>query len=241
MFGAGMHPDPQMSTRKGKVVRWGHNSVVLAVIARLPFCPDRVFSLPILFRVYLNHTASKRWRRVHRTRPELARRVAPALLVHGTPTAPLPRRRGLGLRRRSRTRAPAEQLRSDQPLAHERTLVRCTCAAQVRRAGASAQARRTLPALQQMLRQQGRRHELKLYGYKQRSRIVETETRWDNVPDRRLKAVAVEPLGGGRPMQSLYPTCVEDTAEQAMIRYSCRWTMEESFQGGKSHLGFQEP
>jgi hypothetical protein len=63
VYGVGMHRDPQLSTRKKPVLTWGHNWVILCVIVRLPFCPDRVFSLPILFRLYLNHAGAEHARR----------------------------------------------------------------------------------------------------------------------------------------------------------------------------------
>lgn len=72
VWGAGMHHDACLSSKATNVLTWGHNWVVLCVIVRLPFCRDRVFSLPILFRLYLNHKAAARWRIVYRTRPELA-------------------------------------------------------------------------------------------------------------------------------------------------------------------------
>jgi hypothetical protein len=72
MYGAGMHHDPLQSSRKTKIVSWGHSWVVLAVVIRFRFCPERVFSLPVLCRLYLNHKACARWRVVHRTRPQLA-------------------------------------------------------------------------------------------------------------------------------------------------------------------------
>jgi hypothetical protein len=56
-----------------------------------------------------------------------------------------------------------------------------------------------------------------------------------------LRIVAVEPLTGGRPTQAFYSTCVEDSAEEVLIGYSGRWSIEEANQGAKSHLGFEEP
>jgi len=57
-------------------------------------------------------------------------------------------------------------------------------------------ARRPTPA--QGLGQRGRRVDLEFDGDKRRSQLVETVARWHNVPDRPLKVVAVEPLGGER-------------------------------------------
>ncbi len=72
MFGRGMHHDPLLSSRGYKVTNWGHNWVVLAVIVELPFRPGHYYSLPIMFRLYLNKKKSKHHRRVYRARTELA-------------------------------------------------------------------------------------------------------------------------------------------------------------------------
>ena len=64
-----MHHDAQRSTRKKPVLTWGHSWVLLAVIVRLPCCPGRVFSLPVLVRLFLNHDAARRARRTYRNRP----------------------------------------------------------------------------------------------------------------------------------------------------------------------------
>ncbi len=72
VYGAGMHHDPMISTRKVAQLNWGHSWVVLSVIVRFPFCTERYFALPILFRLYINkQTVAKKggW---YRTRPELA-------------------------------------------------------------------------------------------------------------------------------------------------------------------------
>jgi hypothetical protein len=240
MFGAGMHPDAQLSTRKVKVLRWGHSWVILAVVVRLPFCPERVFSLPILFRLYLNHNASKRWRLAHRTRPELAVELLQLLCkAH-------PERRfhavvdsGYG------GESVLGHLPSNCDLTSRLPMdARLYDAPSPRRPGQAGRPRKRgtrLPTPKQMLGQRGRRVELKLYGDKRRSRLVETVARWHNVPERPLKVVAVEPLGGGRPLQAFYSTCVEDTAEQVLFRYAGRWSIEESNKGGKTDLGFEEP
>lgn len=72
LYGAGMHHDPLQSSRKQAQTRWGHSFVVLAVVVRLRCCPQRVFSLPILGRLYLNHKAAARWGARYHSRPELA-------------------------------------------------------------------------------------------------------------------------------------------------------------------------
>jgi hypothetical protein len=240
MFGAGMHPDAQLSTRKVKVVRWGHSWVILAVVVRLPFCPERVFSLPILFRLYLNHNASKRWRRAHRTRPELA-----VELLHLLCKTHPERRFHLVVDSAYSGESVLAHLPGNCDLTSRLPMEeRLYAAPAPRQPGTAGRPRKRgarLPTPKQMLDNRGRRVELKLYGDKRRSRIVETVARWHNVPDRPLKIVAVEPLGGGRPMQAFYSTCAENTGERVLFRYAGRWSIEESHKGGKTDLGFEEP
>lgn len=72
VHGAGMHQDPMISTRKVPRLSWGHSWVVLSVIVRLPFCAERCFALPILFRLYVNRQTVAKKSGWYRTRPELA-------------------------------------------------------------------------------------------------------------------------------------------------------------------------
>jgi hypothetical protein len=84
MFGATMHYDPQLSSRNKTITHWGHNWVVLCVIVKFPWWPDRPISLPVLFRLYLTKAKAKEHRRVYRTRTELAIEIL-AKLAHSQP------------------------------------------------------------------------------------------------------------------------------------------------------------
>src|SRR3954469_25934827 len=48
----GIFLDPVLSTRSRKILRFGLNYIVVAVVLRLPFRPDRYFALPVLWRVF---------------------------------------------------------------------------------------------------------------------------------------------------------------------------------------------
>jgi hypothetical protein len=240
VFGTGMHHDPHLSTRKLAVLRWGHSWVVLAVVVRLPFCPQRVFSLPILFRLYLNQKAAKRWRRAYRKRTELAVEMLKRLCeahpergFHALADSAYGGESVLG-------HLPSNcGLTSRMPLnarLHE--------APPVRKPGTVGRPRvrgARLPTPEQLLKQRGRRLELAIYGRRDRVRLVDIVARWYGVPARPLKVVVVEPLVGGRPVQVFYSTCAEQAAEQVLVDYSRRWSIEEAFQGSKSHLGFEQP
>jgi len=55
LYGAGMHHDPLASSRALKLVSWGHDWVVLALLVRLPrWAPTKVFALSLGFRLYKN-------------------------------------------------------------------------------------------------------------------------------------------------------------------------------------------
>jgi len=72
VFGAGMHHDPLLSTRRTSVKNWGHCWVVLGVVLRPPCCGGRWFCLPVLFRLYVPPKAASRRALPYRTKPQLA-------------------------------------------------------------------------------------------------------------------------------------------------------------------------
>jgi hypothetical protein len=53
--------------------------------------------------------------------------------------------------------------------------------------------------------------------------------------------VAVEALKWGRGREAFYSTCYEASAEQVIIWYAMRWSVEVTFRDGKQQLGFEQP
>lgn len=239
VYGVGMHHDPLLSTRKLPVLTWGHSWVILSVVVALPCCPGRVFSLPILFRLYLNHAAAARARRAYRSHPDLAVALLQVLCAahpqrhfHLFADATYAGESVLG-------HLPSNcDLTSRLPMnarLYEAPPPRTGTRGRPRKRGAK------LPTPAQMLDQRGQRVTHTIYGRKQKARVVEAVARWHNVPDRPLKVVVVEPRSGGRPDQAFYSTRVEDTEEQVIVGYAGRWSIEETNRGGKGDLGFEEP
>ncbi len=240
VFGVGMHHDPLLSTRKHKVTSWGHSWVVLSVVVALPSCPGRVFSLPILFRLYLNKDASVRARRTYKKRSELALQLLdrvcaahPERRFHAFADSAYGGETVLGY------------LPTNCDLTSRMTLsTRLHALPPVRVPGTNGRPRKRgahLPSPEQMLKQRGRRVTLAIYGRHDRVRLVETVACCYRVPGRLLKIVAIEPLVGGRPVQAFYSTEIDQTAEEVLTEYAGRWSIEETFQAGKTHLGFEEP
>jgi len=239
-FGTGMHHDPLLSTRKTAVMNWGHSWVVLGVIAQLPFCPDRSFCLPVLFRLYLNKKSAAKHRRAYRTRPELAVEMLECLCnthehrrFHAVADSAYGGASVL-------TNLPANcDLTSRLDLD-----ARLYDAPPVRKPGTNGRPRKRgdrLPTPRAMLEHRAKRLTLDIYGRRDRSRVAEAVGRAYKVPDRPLKVVAVEPLTGGRKVQAFYSTCPDDAAETVLTRYAMRWSIEEVNQAAKTHLGFEQP
>jgi len=172
VFGAGMHHDPLISTRKVALTNWGHSWVVLGVIVRLPFSTDRSFCLPILFRLYVSRQTATRKRLRYRTRPQLAVQMLQTLCerhghrrfhaiadsTYGGKSVYLNRPGNCDLTSRldldARLYEPAPARKPGTP-------------GRPRRRGAR------LPSPREMLQTRGRRLTLNIYGRKDRVRLVD--------------------------------------------------------------------
>ncbi len=207
--------------------------MVLAVVVALPFCPGRVFSLPILFRLYLNRSAAARARRTYKKRSELAVELLERLCkahrdrhFHAVADSAYGGETVLG-------HLPDNcDLTSCMPLS-----TRLHDLPPARVSGANGRPRKRgarQPSPGQMLTQRGRRVTLALYGRNDRVRLVETIACCYRVPGRQLKVVVVEPLVGGRPVRAFYSTVPGQTAEEVLTEYAGRWSIEETIQGSKT-------
>jgi hypothetical protein len=241
VWGAGMHHDPLLSSKKKTVLNYGHSWVVLCVALRFPFCPHKVFSLPVLFRLYLNHKAAARGRIKHKTRPQLGQELL-QLLCSSFPE------RCFHLRADS-TYGGHDFLAKLPPncdltsrLDLDARLYEAPPSGPRKGKGGRPRKRgERLPSPRQMLEARARRVSLDLYGRRDRVRLAEAEARWHNIPHRPLKIVAVEPLTGGRSIQAFYSTCHQAAGEEILRGYGGRWSIEETNQASKQSLGFEEP
>lgn len=240
VFGVGMHHDPLLSTRRTAITNWGHNWVVLGVIVHFPFCKERWFCLPILFRLYVSRKTATKKRLRYRTRPELAVEML---------------NRFCQARKDRRFHAIADSayggksvylnLPANCDLTSRLDLdARIHKPAPVRKPGATGRPRKRgkrLPTPREMLYGRGRRLTLNIYGRKDRSRVVDRVAYLYAMPYKPVRVVAVEPLTGGRRVQAFYSTRPCASAEQVLRWYALRWSIEEAFQNSKMHLGFEEP
>lgn len=241
VFGAGMHHDPLLSTRKTPVKNRGHCWVVLGVVLRPPFCGGRWFCLPVLFRPYVPRKAADRKASAYRTKPQLAVELLallcgrhPSVRFHavgdsayGGKSVLLNRPANCDLT--SRLTMDARLYDGPPPRVPGRT-------------GRPRVRGDRLPTPAAMLAAgRCRRVALAVYGRRDESRVADRVARCYAAPDRPLKGVAVEPLTGGRKPQAFFSTCPDDAAEAVLARYARRWSIEVTNHDAKGQLGFEQP
>ena len=240
MFGCAMHHDPLLSSRSKSVKNWGHSWVVLGVIVELPFRQGHYFCLPILFRLYLSKDKTAKYRRVHRTRPELAVDMLATLCKH---------RENVCFHVVADSTYGGQSVLSQLPKNCDLTSrllmdARLYEAPPERKEGQRGRPRKRgeqLPMPAAMLAERCRRVSFDIYGRTETARIADCEARVHKAPEKALRVVAVEPLTGGRQRQALYSTCHTATAEQVIAWYASRWSIEVAFHDSKQHLGFEQP
>lgn len=241
VFGVGMHHDPLLSTRKTAVTNWGHCWVVLGVVLKLPFCGDRWFCLPVLFRLYVPKKTAAKKGLAYRTKPQFAVEML-ALLCNRFPDRPFHAVGDSAYGGKSVLLELPGNCDLTSRLTMDARLYEAPPARRKSRKGGRPRKRgRRLPTPQAMLTGRCRRLTLDLYGRRDKSRVSEGVARVYAAPDRPLKIVAVEPLTGGRKPQAFFSTRHEDRAEAVLIRYACRWSMEVTNHDAKGQLGFEEP
>jgi SRSO17 transposase len=240
VFGVGMHHDPLLSTRKTCITNWGHCWVVLGVVLKLPFCGDRWFCLPVLFRLYVPRKTADKKRLPHYTKPELAVQMLRVLCNHfenrhfhaigdsayGGKSVLLELPANCDLTSR---------------LKMDARLYDAPVQTKSRKGGRPRIRGKRLPTPQQMLKGRCRHLTLDIYGRKDKSRVAECLARVYAAPARLLKIVAIEPRCGGRIAQAFFSTCPGDTIQEVLIRYAARWSIEVTYHEAKGQLGFEQP
>ncbi len=230
-----------LSTRRTAIMNWGHCWVVLGVILRLPFCGDRWFCLPVLFRLYVPKKTATQKNLPFKTKPQLALQMLQLLCkrhedrhFHAVGDSAygcknillnLPRNCDLTSRLKMDARlydAPGPNRTGSKGGRPPKRGVRMATPAK-------------------MLEGRCRLLDLDIYGRHDKSRVSEAVARCHADPDRPLKIVAVEPLSGGRKPQAFFSTCPKDSAVEVLTRYACRWPIEVTYHDVKGHLGFEEP
>ncbi len=245
MFGTGMHHDPLLSSRGHTVTNWGHSWVVLSIILPSRLRPGHYYSLPILFRLYLNRKSAARERRAYRSRPELAVELL-ALLGKAQPN----RRFHAVADSAYGGKSVLCHLPGNFDLTSRLVLdARLHELPPARQPGAKGRPRKRggkLPTPAEMLAERCANVTLDLYGRHDRVRLATATACQFAAPDRLLRIVAVEALVGGRGRQAFYSTDTQANASDVLTWYAQRWSIEVAFHDSKQprveyYSGFEEP
>lgn len=241
VFGAGMHHDPLLSTRRTRVVNWGHNWVVLGVIMRWPFRRKGYVCLPILFRLYRSKQTVEREGGAYRTCAELAVEMVRAVCGR----RPDRRFHLLGDSRYSGKSVVRELPAHCQYTGRLLLDAALYAPAPPRRPGTAGRPRvkgQRLPTPRQMLTGRCRRLTLDLYGRHERVRLSTVQALWyRSSGGRLLRVVVVQSEASGSHPQAFFSTCASAEAVEVLAWYTRRWSIEVGFHEAKGQLGFEEP
>lgn len=242
VFGVGMHHDPLLSTRKTALVNWGHCRVVPGVILKPPFCGNRCFCLPALFRLYVPQRTADKKGLSYFTKPQLAVQQMLRLPCQRFETRQFHAVGDSAYGGRSVLLALPANCDLTSRLTMDARLYDAPPVRRKSRKGGRPRKRGArLPTPERMLKSRCGRLTLDIYGRKGKSRVAERVARVYAAPGRDVKVVAVDPLAGGRKAQAFFSTRSTDTAEQVLTRYAARWSLEVTNHDTKGHLGFEEP
>jgi hypothetical protein len=255
IFGAGMHYDPQLTSRQlsnanrrnapTTLKSRGHAWVILGIVLTFPFFPHHPFGLPVLFRLFLNTKTAARLKKVYKTRPVLALEMLQVvcaafpqrhfhLLVDSAYAGQhllqgLPKNCHLTARWIAH---PALYGPVPDPVPGQN--------------GRPRTHGPRLDSVETMLQQRCPHQELDVYGKQQTYRLATVLACFFATPDKLLRIVAAEPLtAAGHPLEKcravFYSTCLELSPAQVIAVYAQRWSLEVTFHDAKGMLGLEEP
>jgi DDE superfamily endonuclease len=257
LYGAGMHYDPLISSRSKRLVSWGHDWVVLCLIAARPFwAPTKVFALPVAMRLYRNRqglTKGKKGRGKssktkrdpnHRTRPELALELI-HLVANWFPTDQIlisgDSAYG-GKSILSHLPPNADLISHVHP---DGVLYEQAPPKQEGAKGPRRKKGKRLPKMKQWAEDPNQPWTtLKFNQFGLHATLLVKTIRalyYTAGGDRLLSIVLVRDTEGKRPDQMFYCTRLDWSARQILSAYACRWAIECTFENCKQLLGLEDP
>ncbi len=238
--GAAMHRDPLLSTGKKPFFHFGHNWVMLAVVVDFPRW-GKVFSLPVLVRLYRSEKLNRRLGRPHRKKTELADEmlqlvaesfperhflaIADNAYVNRSVIRPLP----LNIDFVGRGRMDAALYA--QPGKKKNRLGR-----------PPVKGRRVASPAWRAKRNQWKTIDACIYGRTYAVKVQVFDALWYIVGrGRPLRFVLIRDWPGHKKDDVLVTTDLSMSAEEIIAEYCTRWSLEETIGWAKSRLGFEDP
>jgi hypothetical protein len=256
VYGAGMHHDPLISSRRKKLTSWGHDWVVVTLIVAYPWwAPTKVFAPSFAWRLYRNRqgvTQGKKQRkqagkpkrpRGHRTRPELAVELL-AMIASWFPERTLVVTGDSAYGGASVLQKLPENMELISHVHPKGALYEPAPQDQSGRRGRNRKKGRRLPGMAEWAKnpQPWQTLSFDQFGFHATVQVKAIHALYYKAgKDRRLTIVLVRDVLGKRPDQMFYSTRLDWDARQILGAYAMRWAIEVTFENVKQLLGFEDP
>ena len=234
----GVFLDAVLSTRKHKTFRYGNNWVMLGLVVSFSFRPDRYFCLPMMWRVY--EKRGKKTKKEHRTKIMLASEMVRVL------SSWLPGREFLVVADSAYIGKPLLYNRPENvnfigPMCWRAVITKT----QRTKDGKEIYSSERLPTPRQLLDDNSRPWKIRKFkfanGLRRRLQIKTLQACWPTVAGKRPAMVVLvrDPRGEWRD-EALVSTNPNLSAEEIVIGYCRRWSVEVAFADSKGLLGFHD-
>jgi hypothetical protein len=258
IWAAGMHHDPLLSTARRAIFSFGHNWVVLSLQLRFPFAPDKVWSLPILMRLYRRKQKKRRPGRPrgerkaigqakpkdYRTRPQLASELI-ALLASWLPDRTIHVVGDSEYAGKSISRDLPENVRLTSRMVMNAALYEKPTKRQKGQRGAPRKKGKRLPSPVQLAKSKRIRWtktRVTLYGRRVRVWYKSCTALWyHSAGTRHLRVVLVRDPSGRRKDDCFFSTDLTLSPRAILELFAMRWPLEVAFYNAKQFLGLEDP
>ncbi len=258
IWAAGMHHDPLLSTARQAVFSFGHNWVVLSVQLRLPFAPDKTWSLPILMRLYRRKQKKSKPGRPpgerkaigqakpseYRTRPQLASEMI-AILASWVPQRTIHVVGDSEYAGKSISRHLPDNVHLTSRMVMNAALYDRPAKRRKGQRGAPRKKGKRLPSPRELAKSKKVRWtktKVTLYGRRVRVWYKTCTALWYNSAGTRfLRIVVVHDPSGRRKDDCFFSTDLSLSAKAILELFAMRWPLEVAFYNAKQFLGLEDP
>jgi len=255
IWAAGMHHDPILSTGKRCAFSFGHNWVVLSIQLRFAFAPDKVWSLPILMRLYRRKQKPGRPRQErkaigqarpgeYRTRPQLASEMI-ALLASWLPNRTIRVVGDSAYAGKSISRNLPDSAHLTSRMVMNAALYDQPSKRRKGALGAPRKRGKRLPSpveLAESRKVRWTKNRATLYGRRVRVWYKSCTALWYNSAGTRLlRIVVVRDPSRRRKDDCFFSTDLTLSAKAILELIAMRWSLEVAFYNAKQFLGLEDP
>lgn len=234
---AGMHRDPLLSCAGKSFWHFGHNWVVLAVVVEFPRW-NKVFSLPVLMRLYRTKKVNKKMQRPHIKRTELAGELLAIVF------AKFPNYQFMLIGDNAYINHSVVRSRPDnfEVMGRGRMDAAVYATAPKGRRRGRPRVKGERVASPKDRGGSWKPLKLRIYGRPATVKVKVFKAVWYKVSyDKEMLFVVVRDWPGHEKDDVIACTDLDLTAQQVIELYCQRWSLEETFGWVKSRLGFEDP